>query len=524
MPIVQQGSTNTTALVVPDTYVQIISPTIIALNGVPTNVLGVVGTATWGPVGVATEFGNYAEYASYFGPVMNRKYDMGTHVAVAVQQGAQDFVGVRVTDGTDTAATIPLVGTGSAGVVLTALYSGTLGNSIVATILSGSKANTFQVVVTMPGMQPEIYNNIPGSGATFWANLIAAINNGNGPLRPASQIVVASLAGSYTTSPSSGTTVTLAGGTDGVATLTAAILVGVDTIPRKGMYALRSQGCSVGVLADADDSTQWTTIDGFGQSEGIYFIQVLPAGTSISGAVSAKATAGLDDYSSKLMHGDWIYWNDPVNQILRLVSPQSFVAGLLSNLAPNQSSLNKMLFGVVGSQKSGVASSAQINSYATADLQTLFTAKIDVIANPAPGGNYWAVRRGCNSSSNAAIDGDNYTRMTNYISATLNAGMGIYVGEPITATLLQNIRTTQLGFLANMLSQGLLGTVDGSLPYAVKCDASNNPLTRTSLGYVQSDAQVQYQSITLFLILNIEGGQTVQPTISVQNAAGAVVA
>ena len=40
MPIVQQGSVNTTALVVPDLYVQIVPPQNLVLNGVPTNVVG----------------------------------------------------------------------------------------------------------------------------------------------------------------------------------------------------------------------------------------------------------------------------------------------------------------------------------------------------------------------------------------------------------------------------------------------------------------------------------------------------
>ena len=48
MPIVQQGSINTTALVVPDLYVQIVPPQNLVLNGVPTNVVGVVGTASLG--------------------------------------------------------------------------------------------------------------------------------------------------------------------------------------------------------------------------------------------------------------------------------------------------------------------------------------------------------------------------------------------------------------------------------------------------------------------------------------------
>ena len=49
MPILQAGSVNNTALIVPDLYVEIVPPQNLILNGVPTNLLGVVGTANWGP-------------------------------------------------------------------------------------------------------------------------------------------------------------------------------------------------------------------------------------------------------------------------------------------------------------------------------------------------------------------------------------------------------------------------------------------------------------------------------------------
>ena len=84
------------------------------------------------------------------------------------------------------------------------------------------------------------------------------------------------------------------------------------------------------------------------------------------------------------------------------------------------------------------------------------------------------------------------------------------LGQVITADLFRRIRATQLSFLQNMLGQGLLGSTDGSLPFSVICDTSNNPSSRTDLGYVQSDAQVQYQAINEKFIINMEGGQTVQ--------------
>ena len=69
-----------------------------------------------------------------------------------------------------------------------------------------------------------------------------------------------------------------------------------------------------------------------------------------------------------------------------------------------------------------------------------------------------------------------------------------------------------------MLGQGLLGSTDGTLPFTVVCDLSNNPASRTALGYVQSDAQVRYQAINERFIVNMEGGQTVQ--VQVQTLPG----
>jgi hypothetical protein len=97
--------------------------------------------------------------------------------------------------------------------------------------------------------------------------------------------------------------------------------------------------------------------------------------------VAAKVTAAVDSYAFKYLFGDWIYWNDTVNNQIRLISPQGFVAGRLANLSPEQSSLNKPLYGIVGTQKS-----YQNQTYSSAELQLLAAAGIDVITNPIPAG------------------------------------------------------------------------------------------------------------------------------------------
>ena len=303
-------------------------------------------------------------------------------------------------------------------------------------------------------------------------------------------------------------------GSDGATGVNVSQLVGSNTPPLSGMYALQGQGCGIALLADADDPTQWTTQSAFGLQQGVYMILTGPPGDTIQNAVNIKSQVGLDSYAAKLMFGDWLWWSDQVNNVVRLVSPQGFAAGRLANLSPEQSSLNKPVYSIVGSQKSGSPGSSQATTYSAADLAVLIGAGIDVISNPQPGGTYWGVRAGHNSSSNLATNGDNYTRLTNYIAETLSAGMGQFVGQLVNTSLFQQIRPTHLSFLQNMFNQGILGSTNGNLPFSVICDASNNPASQTGLGYVQSDAQVQYQSINEKFIVNIEGGQSV--VVSVQ--------
>lgn len=503
MTVAQYGQLNTTALIVPDLYVQIVPPSVTLLNGLPTNILGVVGTASWGAANAPTIVSDMASYSREFGAIMNRKYDMGTQVAAAVLQGANNFRCVRVTDGTDAAATGVYQVT---GLTLAAKYTGTVGNTVALAIAPGSQNGTWRATVSRPGVVPEVFDNI-GLGLTgnaVWVAIASAINNGIGGLRSSSRMLTAT-AGALTAAPTAAS-VTLTGGTDGAGISSSAALLGVDTVPRTGMYALRNTGASVAFLADCDDTTSFSTQVAFGLAEGVYMVGVTPAGDTISAAVTAKATAGIDSYAFKYLFGDWVYFNDTVNSLTRLISPQGFVAGRLANLAPQNSSLNKPLYGIVGTQKSN-----QNLVYSNAELQLLGQVGIDVITNPIPAGNMFGVRFGHNSSSNAVVNGDNYTRMTNYIAYTINAGMGIYVGQLQSAAKRREAAATLSNFFAGMQQQGMIGNADGVSPaFSVQIDNGNNPANRVALGYMQSDVRVTYLSIIEKFLVNVEGGQSVQ--------------
>lgn len=576
MPISQLGQINTTALTVPNVYVQIVPPQFL-LNGVPSNIGGLVGTAKWGPVNKPVIVGNLVSYAMQFGAPQARQYDMGTYVAIASEIAGAIGVAiacVRVTDGTDVAASVAIQ---TNCLTVTSKYTGSLGNNINFAISQGSKVNSKQVRISMPGRTPEIFDNIlqsvksvtvgtggtgyvdtstvvtfsapqdtitgrrarghatvvagvitaividdPGYGystaptvtitgagtnaaatatISHWPSIADAINNGINNSRGRSDVVVAS-AGAGTATPTSAA-YALSGGTDGADGVDGEIMLGTDTFPRTGMYALRASLASVATLCDLTDNTTWGTQDSYGQGEGSYMIVAGPASEAIADATSNRNSLGIDSPWTKIMLGDWIYWNDSYNGISqRLVSPAAFAFGKLISLAPQHSTLNKRLPNVVATQKSKTGI-----PYTDADIQELVLGGVDVVCNPCPGGSYFGHRTGHNSSSNASVHGDNYTRMTDYIAVTLNRGMGIYIGELQSRQdndpTRRRAKATLDAFLTAMQQQGQIDSFQVDMSKAI------NPDERIGLGYMQANVKVVYMSVVEFFVINLEGGQTV---------------
>jgi hypothetical protein len=516
MPIYQAGSLNFSALSAPGVYLSIQPPPLI-INGVPSNILGAVGIGSWGPVNAPVLVGSPNDVAQWLGSPVVRKYDLATAMNVFFLQGATAVQYVRVTDGTDLAATGKLMdtnGTPAIGANLTAFYTGTRGNSITAAMTAGTKASTFKLTISLPGVQAEVFDNIPGTGAALWTNVVNAINNGQSNVRGPSQLVVATT-GPATAAPNITTPAAFTTGTDGTSTLTDSLLVGVDgnAGTRKGMYCLRGTGAQVGVLVDHSDLSAASTVLAFALSEGIYFgMQGAPSAnyTTVSTALN---TAGADGYGVKVFVGDWITYFDATNSQNRLLGPATFWAGKQAALSPEQSSLNKPLYGIVGTQRT-----AQSLPYTSAEIGAINQARLDVIGNPSPGGNYYATQTGGNASSTAGQDGDNYTRMTNYLALTLAAAFGTVIGKNQTVDLRNDVKSAMQAFLSNLWRLNMIGDVNNptQAPFSVQIDKANNPDSAVANGYMQADVKVKYLSVVLFFVINLQGGQTVQIQSSVQ--------
>ena len=409
-----------------------------------------------------------------------------------------------------TASAATLTGGGSA-LTLTAKYSGSLGNSIQFVINTGTQPNTKMVSLLFHGVAPEIFNNIAGTGITFWNNVVAAINNGT-PYRGPSNYLVASNISGTSPAPILGVGVTLSGGTDGATAVTDATLVGNDVVPRTGMYALRNSGVDTFTLVDLTGSSFWPAIDTFGLSENALGVVAAPSGASITTTAASRVSVGLDDFELWILTGDWPSMYDSQNQVVRLINPTAAAIGFAGNASPEQSPLNKILRGIVMTSTSQVGS-----TYANADIQQAETSGIDLIVGPPTtiGGQYYSFITGRNAWSNTGGNGIEYTRVTNFIARSLNSfATGSIVGmlQSIKPNDPTRARAKQMldGFFAQLANpnsgssgQGIIDT------WSTVCDLTNNPPASQALGYLFATCTVRYLNVVRYFVIRLAGGGNV---------------
>lgn len=415
------------------------------------------------------------------------------------------------TSGVGTGATFDLTYTYK--MLLTSLYTGTLGNTASAVFGAGSNSTvalpTFKLTIVMPGFAPEIFDNLNGAtNSQLWMNAVSAINNGNSPQRGPSQLVIAT-DGSRNQSPAIGDTAIFAGGTDGVTTITSTVLIGAESgSSRTGIYSFRSTGCSDGFIADFDDHTQNSTLITFTQSEGIYWHTNDAAGETVTTAATNKATDGTDNPWLKVYLGDWVFWNDNVNGQQRLLGPATFGCALISTRQPQEVGLNKQVYGVVATQRSKAN-----NPYSSLELATLETSGIDVICNPIPRGAMFGLRNGRNASSDQTRNLDNWPRLTSFIARSLAGpgALGPAIGEVITDQYFEDWYAVLDTFLAGLQNARPLPVIQA---YQINFSRANNPQAQTATGLVVAEVLIQYLGIAQVFLVNLQTGSTVVIPVS----------
>lgn len=534
--IISSAAFNPAALQLDDVYI-VVTPPPSFINGVPSDVGAVVGTASWGPLNTALNMGSPADLASNFGamgvPALADVHDMATEVALAFTQanglqGTLEIWGVRVSDGTDAKASGAMndnaTPTPALGATIQALYTGILGNNISIIVSAGGLPNTYSVaVVAFNGGISEIWPNIPNpSPGTFWTNLQSAFATGISSVRGPSQLVRVSALGSSTNPPGL-QTVTLSGGTDGRSGVTSSILLGSDTaLPKTGCYALRSltPAVGVGIVAGLTDSSIYSEIEALADSEGILWLGTFPTGTSTATAITNKNSIGIVDYNWAYFK-DFVYFYDPANAVTRLTDPLGVAMGSICTLNPSISPSNKPVFGINGTERYNTVT-GQIQSYSTSEAGQLEAAGINIITNPVPGGAYFGFRMGVNSTANSVTGPIEYSRMTNWLARTFASQMGQFVGQNQSTQpndpLRNAVTTTLNGFLQILANENMIDS------YQVICGFQNNnnspaagyntPQT-ISQHYLYALVLVRYLASVKFFVISLQGGTTV---VTVQNS------
>ena len=670
MAIYRAGQLNTQGLTNPGSYIIEDLPG-SQVVGVPTNRQGVVGVASWGQVGGVQSFSDVDSASGKFGVPQVRPHDLASY-AFGTQLGrAVSYVGVRVSDGTDTAAKVSIPNGG----MFTGRYTGVRGNLIQVYFQSSIATGAFAAVVSIPGRTPERFDNImqavsafnvqagsgynsvpsvqvappvtangratqggvaaqaraslvavgvptvqaPGSGyavndtivlgagvilkvtaigpsgvvqtvsvvsagqissgpvpagvgaqisssgagtgaafavlfglgpvaftpgygyssappvaltggnpttpgtitaaVSFWAALAYAINNGT-TQRGASDYVVFT-PGVGTANPVLGTAYALSGGTDGDTGVGTAELVGKDVRPRTGMYALRGSGCDAFALADLTDTSTWPTQIAFGISEGMLAATTTASGDSIANAVATRLAAGVDDPAMWAAVGDWPTIYDSVNGVQRLVSPQLMQLGLLGNLSPEQSPINKPLTPVLATQTSvqGILTDGGDESVAQ-------TGGVDFIGrSSALNVSYFTFMTGRNTSSDTQANGVEFTRMENFIARSLDGIATTQLVGLLQSRQLVDPTRIRAESILNSFGAQLKDPASGSNGYGMIedfetiCNKSNNSDADILRGILQATFKAVFLSVVRYFIVDLQGGNSVNVTISTTASA-----
>lgn len=498
--------------IVPGVNVSITAPA-PAISGVPSNILGLVGSATWGPYNAIGLVSGPASYAQAYGLITTSTYNLGTSVAIAAQIGAGVMHVVRVKGTSDAKAGVTMVdtaGTPANGLVLSAYYFGTSGNSIKAQFSAGTATGTYNLTIWSTALGiTEVFTNLSGSANALWVAAAAAINNGQGYARGPSQLVTATAAAS-TAAPSLAI-FSLTGGADG--TFTDDTIIGAPGASPTGIYVFDGSLINHLVAVGVTDEDTFGDICAFANTVPCVAYLQMVAGQSVSAMLTMAATLsiGNDDPQfpvHRVFGGDFALWNDTANQQTRYVPINIAAAALAAVLQPNESVVNKSLLPIIGTQKSATG-----RKYTEAEMQQLTIANIDFVVAPGTKqrGDYYSFLNGRSFTDNMSLQFDNYQKLTNFITVSIKDWANIFVGQLQTETVREQAATRIRGFLNQLWDQSVIGNVENpsAPPYKVVINDTNNTPATVALGYMIANVQVAYLQVIMNFTINYEGGALV---------------
>lgn len=431
------------------------------VEGASTNIAGAVMQTTRGDLEEIHRVGSMEEFSAKLGDY-DSSLDGYLFARRFFDAGGGILDVVRVTDGNEAAASGSLENAVASGTVFTILADspGTWGNSMKVFVENNSATGYVNITVVY-GKQTSTYSHVT-SDSTDTDNYFPTVvqKDANAFIE-----VVANLTDG--TLPDEGTT-TLAGGTNGtltgssladtayVGTESGGVRTGIQKFKESDEVILvvsaRSNDTVNAALrthvADTDLSPRRTIIS-------------FAAATSVSTAVTNMGTINVD--KTKVMFPHVIVRN-PYSGIKETVSVVPYAAGLETLLSYEQSASQVQLPATV------LAPEIKLTN---TELATLTKNRMNPIAKVRGVGLIYTEDQ--TSSSNPAKQQQSTRKAKDFFALSIDSGLKPFISKPIRPSLWSDIKTAISSLLKLEERAGRIGRSDGSTPYSVKVDSSNNP-------------------------------------------------
>ena len=422
-------------MVIPGTYIEVRAEGLISVGSIATGNIGVVGTASRGPVGTIVPLGSYADAIDSFGAydafadplVDGSPLTLTRTIEQLYMGGAGSVYAVRIANGTPTAAHADVHSTGGgAGFTLTARDAGTFGNTIEYTLVNqGTDADPNWTLTLQAGTTKETYN-----GANVGA-VHDAITGGTSKLVTAG--AVSNAASGFDTVA---TATAFSGGGDLPNVSSADVATGLATLAHETINILVVGGIgSATIRAVVGAHLEQTENDGRER------IAILGASESDASTVEGEV-ADIADKRIVLVAPGMEATDARTGATVTLPPAYlaALVAGKLSTLAPEISLTNKTV----------PVADLDVH-YNSATLKTLLLDRV-LLVRPKFG---FQIVKGITTDT-GAFKQISVRRVVDYAKAGVRLGSDPYIGRLNNARVRAALKATLDGFLSQMVLDEML--------------------------------------------------------------------
>jgi hypothetical protein len=478
-------------------------PAVITPAGTSTSVI--VGQFPWGPPEQLTYPGDFGTFGQTYAPKgMTRT---GSAWLSVIRKGFPVLGAVRVADTSGGAiATTTLVSSSPENLVtIPALYQGSQGNSIIATVgaASDGNANHWNLIVSVSsasGTTSELYqnNNVSGLGPNVLPNTTNSVligtptflNSGN-PV-PGNYVL-----GSATP------------GADG--TVTANMYVGTPGTDDLGFSLLESDDTIDFVFTDDPGNTFRPTVNQGLTAHAILTSDRIGCLNGNSGNTAAQAQTDVANYRSiNVGYVDpWAYISDDTDETIRNCPSSCWMASVGSQIPPSLS-ISARMQAVTGLLQGISKLEANRGAFRSQNTQA-------GIATLIPGQNGgFTFEAGVNTSGVPGQTNITRTRMGIYIAESATESWYPYIDAPNVPFFQQDLVNSLQAFLQTLKGNATINPA--ALPYILNFGIAPIAASNTAASLANGDftvaTQVQIGSNMSRIFLSMQYGETVVVSVA----------